>query len=206
MTPRRGKGKYNHGAAQSRRHPPHFYSGVYTCKENIEAVYRHYGVSDKNGLYTAAGIDGFSVWEWNAVMGRYTRPLRKSNGTELDFWGNAYPGHFGLFHCDSIEALKDHQWPLIEDFDFSHISGNAHRIREKDMPVAAGHLGLGYQMHNMLRGNEKSLMDVMDSQYMAIFMDRLTRFTCEYIELLLSAANGLIDVVRGMMILALWID
>jgi len=38
--------------------------------ESLAPVLRHYGARDKNDLNTIAGIDGFSVSEWNAVMGR----------------------------------------------------------------------------------------------------------------------------------------
>jgi uroporphyrinogen decarboxylase len=165
---------------------------------NITEVYKYFGTYDKNGLYTAAGIDGFSVWEWNAVMGHYKGVIQHTaNGSELDFWGNLYPDHFGLSECDTVEALKSHCWPCVEDFDLTHIASKAKEIRDKDMPVAAGHLGLGYQMHNMLRGNEKALMDVIDRAYMETFMTNLTDFTCAYIEKLLISAGGLIDVIRA---------
>lgn len=165
---------------------------------NIAEVYKHFGAQDKNGLYLAAGIDGFSVWEWNAVMGRFAGPSQcVADGTQLDFWGNGYPGHFGLFECDTVKALRSHRWPRVEDFDFTHIASQAKEIRDKDMPVAAGHLGLGYQMHNMLRGNEKALMDVTDPVYMETVMTYLSDFTCAYIEKLLASAGGGIDVVRA---------
>lgn len=165
---------------------------------NIAEVYRHFGVRDKNGLYLAAGIDGFSVWEWNAVMGRYTGAIQHAaNGVPLDFWGNLYPDYCGLSECDTIESVNVHRWPSVGDFDFSHIALQAKDIRSQDMPVAAGHLGLGYQMHNMLRGNEKALVDVMDPAYMDVFMANLADFTCAYIEKLLITAGGLIDVVRA---------
>jgi uroporphyrinogen decarboxylase len=165
---------------------------------NVEAVYRHYGVNDKNGLYAAADIDGFSVWEWNAVMGKYVGPPKvASDGSECDFWGNAYPGHFGLYECDTVADLDAHRWPLVGDFDFSHIKRDAQEIREKDMVVAAGHIGLGYQMHNMLRGNEKALFDVCDESFTHCLAEHLLEFTSGYLHTLLQAGDGLIDVVRA---------
>jgi uroporphyrinogen decarboxylase len=165
---------------------------------NINQVYKHFGASDKNDLYRVAGIDGFSVWEWNAVMGSYIGKAKYAvDGTKLDFWGNAYPGHFGLFECDTSEAVKSHSWPRLEDFDFSNVTAQSQKIHSMDMPVAAGHLSLGYQMHNTLRGNEKALMDGADPDYMETFMAYLTEFTCAYIEKLLYSAGGLIDVVRA---------
>lgn len=165
---------------------------------NRDEVYDHFGAADKQGLYAAAGIDGFSVWEWNAVEGRYVGPPRRAaDGTGLDFWGNAYPGHFGLAACDTVEALRRHRWPRAEDFDFGDVADQARAIRDQDMPVAAGHLGLGYQMHNMLRGNEKALLDVCDEGWMAAYLEHLTDFTVAYITALLEAADGLVDVVRA---------
>ncbi len=165
---------------------------------NLETVYRHYGASDKNGLYTAAGIDGFSVWEWNAVMGRYAgQPKTATDGTICDFWGNAYPGHYGLYECDTVADLEAYRWPQVGDFDFSHIKRQAQQIREKDMAVSAGHIGLGYQMHNALRGNEKALFDVVDEKYTQCLIEHLTEFTSDYLHAILKAGKGLIDVVRG---------
>ncbi len=158
----------------------------------------HYGAADKNDLYVKAGIDGFSVWEWNAVMGRCVLPPKTAaDGTELDFWGNSSQHHYGLFDCDSVAALERHPWPRVEDFDFSAIHRTALEIKAKDMVVAAGHLGLGYQMHNMLRGNEKALYDVCDEDYMAVYTRRLGDFSLGYLEALLNAGQGAIEVVRG---------
>ena len=166
--------------------------------ENFKDVCKHFGADDKNGLFTAAGIDGFSVWEWNAVMGKYRGQTKTvAGGTELDFWGNVYPGHFGLANCNTIADLDAHKWPKAEDFDFSHIHPTAQEIRAKDMPASAGHMGLGYQMHNMLRGNEASFMDVTDEKYVQCLVEHLTEFTLAYMEALLKAGDGLIDVFRA---------
>ncbi len=161
-------------------------------------VYEYYGAVDKNDLYLKTGIDGFSVWEWNAVMGLYTGAKKFSaDGTELDFWGNSSQHNFGLFSCDSIDDLITHQWPRTEDFDFSHIHAKSSDIKAKDMVVSAGHIGLGYQIHNMLRGNEKALFDVTDEEYMQVYIEKITAFTCDYIEKLLIAGKGAIEVVRA---------
>lgn len=164
----------------------------------LDGVLRHYGVTDRNGLYAAAGIDGFSVWDWPAVMGRFTAPLPPAPpGVTVDFWGNASQHGYGLAACDTIEDLHRHRWPQVADFSFAHVQARAREIRAADMSVAAGHVGLGYQMHNMLRGNERALFDVCDEAYMDAYMERLTAFTCGYLEALLTAGSGLIDVVRA---------
>ncbi|HUW30341.1 MAG TPA: uroporphyrinogen decarboxylase family protein [Planctomycetota bacterium] len=164
----------------------------------LDVVLRHYGAKDKNDLYTIAGIDGFSVWEWNAVMGKYVGPPKTApDGTELDFWGNQSQHRFGLAACGTVDELRRHRWPQTSDFDFSHVYARALEIKSMDMAVSAGHLGLGYQMHNMLRGNENALFDLFDERYMGAYMERLTAFTLEYIEALLAAGRGEIDVVRA---------
>ena len=164
----------------------------------LREVMTFYGAADKNDLYRRAGIDGFSVWEWNAVMGRYTEtPTVAPDGRSLDFWGNCSQHHFGLAACETVDALRRHRWPRVEDFDFSHIHARALEIKSLDMAVSAGHLGLGYQMHNMLRGNEAALLDVSDEVYMATYMAKLTEFTLDYLTRLLEAGRGEIDVVRA---------
>ncbi len=164
----------------------------------MDAVYRHYGVADKNGLFLKTGVDGFSVWEWNAVMGRYKGKSRMAeDGTALDFWGNSSQHHYGLFDCDSIEALMAHSWPRMEDFDFSHVHARALEIKRMDMVVSAGHIGLGYQIHNMLRGNEKALFDVCDPDFMSAYMGKMEDFTLAYLRRLLEAGHGEIEVVRA---------
>jgi uroporphyrinogen decarboxylase len=158
----------------------------------------YYGAADKNDLYRRAGIDGFSVWEWNAVMGAYSGPPKMApDGTPLDFWGNASQHHFGLAACDTIAELHAHPWPQVAAFDFSTIERTADAIRAQDQVVSAGHLGLGYQMHNMLRGNERALFDVLDEEYMHAYLERLTAFTLDYLDALLTAGKGKIEVVRA---------
>ena len=165
---------------------------------NVQKAYEYFGATDKKGLYTTAGIDGFSVWEWNAVMGNYVgEPKVSDDGVECDFWGNYYPGHFGLSKCDTIDQLNSHRWPVIEDFDFSEVYQQAKEIQAQDMVVAAGHVSMGYQMHNMLRGNENALYDVNDEKYTACYVEHLTAFTLDYMNELLKEPRGLVDVVRG---------
>ena len=65
--------------------PPISFDVRFDC-DSIEEVYRHFEATDKNGLYTSAGIDGFSVWEWNAIMGEYIDEAKTiPDGTKLDF-------------------------------------------------------------------------------------------------------------------------
>jgi uroporphyrinogen decarboxylase len=183
---------------QPDRPPISFGVGPGAEESNVLDVYRYFGAEDKNGIYESASIDGFNVWAWNAVMGKYIGPVKRLNdGTELDFWGNYEQTHFGLLDCDSVEELENHRWPCVENFDFSHIYQKANEIRQKDMAVAAGHLGVGYQMHVMLRGYEKAFMDVTDEKYTFCLVEYLTDFTVNYIDALLDAGKGLIDVVRA---------
>jgi uroporphyrinogen decarboxylase len=178
--------------------PPISFDIAHNCNDNIAKVYSYYGASKKNDLFLAAGIDGFSVWEWNSIGGEFKGVLpRADDGIKLDFWGNAYPGHFGLSNCDNISSLENHNWPKVSDFDFSNVYREAKAIQGQDMVVAAGHLGLGYQMHNMLRGNEKALFDLCNPDYMQVYTKYISNFTIRYIESLLRAGRGLIDVVRA---------
>ena len=164
----------------------------------MHAVLEHYGARTKNDLYLNAGIDGFSVWEWNAVMGEYAGPVKTAaDGTMLDFWGNASQTHFGLAYCETPSDIEKHPWPDVGQFDFSRIREQARAIKSKDMVVSAGHMGLGYQMHNMLRGNENALFDVMDDDFMQAYMARLSEFSLEYLDALLTTGAGEIDVVRA---------
>lgn len=68
--------------------------------DSLNGVLAYYGAQDKNDLFRVAGIDGFSVWEWNAVMGNYRGPATcTADGTPLDFWGNSSQHHFGSKRC-----------------------------------------------------------------------------------------------------------
>ncbi len=166
--------------------------------DSLRGALEHYGARDKNELYARAGIDGFSVWDWNAVMGRYAGPAKSApDGTPLDHWGNAPQQYYGLAQCHRVADLVAHAWPEVAEFDFSQIEQQALAIKAQDMAVAAGHLGLGYQMHNMLRGNENALFDLGDEAYMHAYLDRLTTITLAYLDALLSAGKGQIDVVRA---------
>lgn len=164
----------------------------------LDGVFSYYGACDIPDLYRAADIDGFTVWGWAAIMGKYMGPERTAaDEIALDFWGCQSQRHYGLAACDTVEELDRHHWPDVKDFDFSHVHARAMEIKAQDMPVAAGHMGLGYQMHCMLRGDEKALMDVLDDTWMMRYAERLTQFTLEYVDALLSAGRGEIDVVRA---------
>ena len=166
--------------------------------DSLQPVLHHYGAKDKDDLYASAGIDGFSVWEWNAVMGRFRGQLQHADdGTACDFWGNSTQHQYGLAACNTVEELHAHRWPRVEDFDFSYISSSADEIIARDQVVSAGHLGVGYQMHYTLRGNENALLDLIEEEYMHAYLDHLTAFTVEYIDALLSAGEGKIEVVRA---------
>ena len=165
---------------------------------SLDGVLRHYGASSKNDLYLKAGIDGFSVWEWNALIPTYRPPLAVAeDGLRLDFWGNHSQHHFGLDACDTIAGLRAHRWPRADDFDYSQIYARALEIVAQDMVVSAGHLGLGYQMHNMLRGNIRALYDTTDPAYMDVYTAMLLDFTLEYLDRLLTAGRGQIEVLRA---------
>jgi uroporphyrinogen decarboxylase len=165
----------------------------------LDGVLGHYGAESADDLYEIAGIDGFNVWErQNAVMPAYRGELRSTDeGQTLDFWGSLSQKVFGLGHCDTTQALERHHWPRVDDFDFSQIYSRAIEIKSQDKVVAAGHVALGYQKHNELRGNEKALFDVTDVDYMRVYTAKVLDFTLEYIDRLLTAGRGEIDVVRS---------
>lgn len=165
----------------------------------LARLLHHYGAADKNDLYRVAGIDGFSVWEWNAVMGRYAgQPRNAPDGTPLDFWGTNYNKHiFGLGACDTPEQIAAHQWPRAADFDFSHVRAQALEIKAKDMAVAAGHMALGFQVLHLHRGMERGLEDMADREWMGRCVERMTESTLGYMDALLTAGRGEIDVVRA---------
>jgi uroporphyrinogen decarboxylase len=157
----------------------------------LDEVLQYYGAADKNDLYLKAGIEGFSVWEWNAVIGRM------SDGKNEGIWRSVKQAKFPLADCNSISDLERHAWPSLGEFDFSHIERQAKAIIQKDMVVTAGHVGLGYQMHNELRGNEAALFDTCDEAYTTCYVEHVTEFTLRYLKALLEAGKGLIEVVRA---------
>lgn len=157
----------------------------------MDEVLAYYGAKDKNDLYLKAGIDGFSVWEWNALMGKLDESTREG------IWGSIKQHKYPLAECNTVHDLEKHDWPKTDDFDFEHIHSDAEKIIAKDMIVSAGHIGLGYQIHNELRGNEAALFDVCDEKYMACYIEHITEFTLKYLKTLLEAGKGLIEVVRA---------
>ena len=163
-------------------------------------VFDYYGASGKDDLYRITGIDGFSVWEWNAVMGRQqAEPYITPDGFSLDVWGNDNDSqtYCGLKNCDEQVMLHDHRWPTVDEFDFSHIHQQALDIKARDMVVSAGHMWGGYQFHQNIRGAQNAMLDLADDDYMETYLDYQSRFVCDYLEALLSAGQGEIDVVRA---------
>jgi len=163
----------------------------------MEKIITHYGAKDVNDLYRARGIDGLNLWGWHNIMPDYTGPKKTApDGTELDFWGNAYPNHHALIDCDTIADIESFAWPSADDFDYSKVYERALEIRQADMVSSGAYIFLGFQPHASFRGNEKIFYDLTDEDYTHCLVEHLTRFNVEFMDRLLSAGKGEISLVQ----------
>jgi uroporphyrinogen decarboxylase len=161
-------------------------------------VLRHFAAASVHDLWSSFGIEGFMTWGWCAVSGRHEFDNRCTpRGVPIDFWGNNYSqGVHGLASIRDTHQLSRYKWPEPSEFDFSHIQRAVTEIKSHDMTVTGGHLGMGYQRHHELRG-EQVFYDLLDEEFMAVYLNRMTAFNVEYLDRLLTAGRGQIDIIRA---------
>jgi uroporphyrinogen decarboxylase len=157
----------------------------------------YYAAADLEGVYQKTGIEFFSVWNpaWSAlpVYTGQPRPGVPSHDSTYGFWGK-YPEHIYPLAVDDLDHFR---WPLVSDFDFSHLKSDLTAIRAGDHTAASGHAGVGWLHHVQMRGYDHSLYDVLDDGWMREYMAHNREFLVPYFEALFQHADGLIDIIRA---------
>lgn len=169
--------------------------GFDAWQDTNRRIYAYYGAQGPLDLYEKTGIDRLSLWDWPACLPRYVGPPRE--GVEhidpsFSFWGKVSERIYPL-----LVGLERYRWPRAEDFDFAQLAAGMEEAHQRDMVSITGHIGVGLQHHIQMRGYEQAMFDVMDDAFMEEYIGRLREFYLPYLEALMAAGRGRIDLVRS---------
>ena len=192
----------------------------YATPEIHEALLGHFGLTDAPGASRQAfppmGGPGDNVLpERLGTDIRYIAPPyigpplpAFDDGSTMDLWGirrRPMPNEFGEYAepvdrpyagWETVEQAAAFPWPNPDWFDYEAMPAIC--ARYPDMAIAAGSFGVQDFINGVAfgRGVEQVLMDIAveDPVYLYI-VERRHRFYLEYIERILRAARGRIDLV-----------
>ncbi|HEY8667299.1 MAG TPA: uroporphyrinogen decarboxylase family protein [Tepidisphaeraceae bacterium] len=162
-------------------------------------LFKHFKVNDLLSLYSALGIDGFSVFNVDYVYPNYIGPKPQTlpDGTSTDFFGIRCQHHWSLAFAESVKDLDDYPWPSADWFDYSTVKERCLAIQAKGRPSVGGEGGCGIVHAMNLRGDEQALLDPYDNPDLAhAYMHRMGDFFVEWNERWLAAADGHFDIYR----------
>jgi len=161
---------------------------------------KYYGVKDYRLFYEKTGVECFSVWDWPAVLPKYTGPVNPdvtyisdNQMTSHGCWGKESE----LIYPMTDNDMNLFSWPDIDDFDFSTLVKELEEVHQMDMTSASAHAGVGFTHHYQLRSYEKAFFDLMDDDWMEEYMGRNREFFIEYFKRLFQYADGKIDIIRA---------
>lgn len=166
-----------------------------------DQLYHHFGVADDEALREKLHVD------IRRVNPTYAGPELRHfpDGTWEDIWGTRYrvqtfaTGSYDedcyhpLGDVTSLRELDKYRWPRAEWYDFSSVKADCERNQQ--YAVFAGGNAVFY-IYCMIRGFDKALTDLVDEPDLVhAAIARITDFCVDYLDRLLRAAEGGIDVV-----------
>ena len=176
----------------------------YATPEIHQGLLRHFGVSRDDELRDCLGTD------LRFVEPEYVGPPlpEYENGSTMDTWGvirKPMPNEYGEYaepvnlpyaEWTKVEEAEAFNWPHPDWYDYSTIPAQCEKY--SDYAVIAGSFGVQNFINGVAfgRGVEQVLMDIAleDPVYLYI-VERRHRFYLGYIERILDAAKGRIDVI-----------
>ena len=165
-----------------------------------QQMMNYYGVDDYRFFYDKTGVECFSVWDWPAVLPKYTGPVPEGV-TYISDNQMASHGCWGKEseHIYPMEKLKfsEYRWPDIDEFDFSGLAEGLNAVHQLDMTTASAHAGVGFTHHYQLRSYGQTFFDIMDGDWMEEYMGINRVFFLEYFKRLFKYADGKIDIIRA---------
>ncbi len=180
----------------------------FECVGNVmDRLKAHFGFTDDEQVRVRLGSD------IRGIQPKYIGPELKgytdSKGNRIwqGFWGDRYRVHwngkgyesvpcdFQLDNLNTIEALKNYNWPRTEWFDYESIKVQCEMY--KDKAITIGYQG-PFQFATHLRSMDKIMMDmVLEPEYAHYLFDRMLEFELEHYEKMLIAADGQIDILKA---------
>jgi len=200
-------------AAIARREPNCIPVGLKATDDVLERLQRHFGVSGLDDLMHILPVDVYGCFN-NCLYGVYPDyvggppkvlyPDSYPDGSWDTLYG--YQRHWvpsvggrtdevigpPLAHATGIAELEAHDWPQADWFDYGSLS---RQCREAGDYAVMFHLGGLGHVANLI-GFERLLTELLlDPPFVEACFDRLTHFYVEFLDRVLGAAEGGIDIV-----------
>jgi uroporphyrinogen decarboxylase len=176
----------------------------YATPEIHTALSQHFGVTSENEIREALGSD------IRFVNPRYVGPELPEypDGSKMNFWGiikKPMPNEYGDYmestnwpyaEWSTVEEAEQFRWPTPDWFEYDSIPAQC--AEHPDKAIFTGQFSIQDFINGVAfgRGVEQTLIDIAleDPVYLYI-VEKRHRFYMEYMERILQAANGAIDVV-----------
>lgn len=200
-------------AAIERREPDVIPVGLKATDDVLTRLYSHFGVDELSGLLGVLPVDTHGCFN-NCRYGVYPTyvggpsmvlyPESYADGTWDTIYG--YKRHwvssFGgrtdevienpLANAKSVAGVEAYEWPEADWFDYSTLSRQCQDVGDYAVLFNLGGLGC---VANLI-GFERMLVDMLrDPTFVEACFDRLTHFYVEFLDRVLTAAAGGIDII-----------
>lgn len=177
------------------------YFGTPEINQRLE---NHFGVTGEDAIRKCLGVDLYNIRP--PYIGP---PLRKfDDGSTIDIWGvrkKPVPNEYGEYNepielpyaeWTTVEEVEAFSWPNSDWFDYEALSVICKQY--DGYGIMAGDFGVQDFINGVAfgRGVEQTLIDIAleDPVYLAI-MEKRHRFYMEFVERMLEACEGRIDVL-----------
>lgn len=175
------------------RTPTHFRSEP----ETLEKIYRRIGCRDYDRLLDYLDAD---IRHIDAIY----PPIIENNGVFQNCWGERHvfkDSEFGpvrelidgaLKDAESLDEIKNFNWPTVEDLDYSHIGEYCRRHAQRGITYALADF---WQRPSNIRGLQNFLTDlVWHPEYCQFLANYFTEFYVEDFRRAYAASNQQIDM------------
>jgi uroporphyrinogen decarboxylase len=186
---------------------PDIVPAAFECVGSVmEELLKHYGFTKADQVYEHFNIDIRSVGP--KYIGPELKTYTDTDGCRVteSYWGSRTKHHWTgkeyngmtfyhpLDEIDTLEGLKNYQWPSPDWFDYESIKLQCDKF--KDKAIIMGHEG-PFQHACALRSMDKLFMDMaLEPDFAHYIFDRMVEFELEYYERIFEAADGQIDILR----------
>ncbi len=173
----------------------------------------HFGVDDVKGILASLPVDTYGTFNncYNGIEPIYVGGPKKvlyPNTYPDGTWDSIYgykrrwvpygPGRNDevitrpLAQAQTLEDLDKHEWPRADWFDFSTIARQCRDVGDYAIIYNLG--GLGHAV-NLIGGQRHLMAMALEPEFVQGYFDQITDFYVDFAERLLTAADGLIDIV-----------
>ena len=171
-------------------------------------VMQHFGLNEIEQIRDMFGVENISHWPFQIIYPRNWDKLQLvkvlPDGTKEDLWGvrrKAIDYGLGVYEeivssplasANSIEEIKQYQWPSVEEVDFSNIREDCLKFKDYARALSGWCI---FETAWAMRGFQQFLMDlVVDQALVWSIIEQVRKFWIQYNEHMLEQSGGEFDI------------